>query len=169
MRSDAYVGEIRMFAGKFSPSGWLFCNGQVLNIHEYAALYSVIGVTYGGDGVSTFALPDTRGRIPVHQGYGMFGTRYQLGECGGEEAVTLSVKHLPSHSHSVNASSASGTTNNPSNAVWAASSIAQYATDMPRDAMHGQAISVEGRSKPHDNMMPFLPLPFIISTEGELP
>jgi len=167
--SDPYVGEIRIFAGKNPPRGWLFCNGQLLNVTEYVNLYSVIGTTYGGDGQTTFALPDARGRIPLHQGTGRRGSSYRVGQAGGEEKVVLSTYHLPVHSHEVHASSGTGTTNDPAGGVWAASTIAQYSTGNPRDALVPGAVGVAGGIKPHDNMMPYLPLSFIIAIEGDMP
>ncbi|MBB6634698.1 phage tail protein [Cohnella thailandensis] len=167
--SDQVVGEVRMFGGKFAPVGWLFCEGQLLKINDYSALYSVIGTTFGGDGQSTFALPDSRGRVPVHQGWGDFGKEYSLGGYGGAESVVLSRFELPEHTHAVHASSAPGTTNNPSDAVWAVSTVAQYSTDSGNEAMIAGNISVEGAMRPHDNMMPYLPISFIIAIEGDLP
>lgn len=167
--SDPYVGEIRIFAGKNPPRGWLPCKGQHLSVTEYASLYNVIGTTYGGDGETTFALPDARGRIPLHKGMSGRGTSYRVGQAGGEEKVVLSKVHLPVHSHEVHASSGTGTTNDPAGGVWAASTIAQYSTGAPRDALMPGAVGVAGGVKPHDNMMPYLPLSFMIATEGDLP
>lgn len=165
---DQFVGEIRLFAGKNPPEGWMLCNGQVLNVQTHPALFSVIGYTYGGNG-QTFALPDARGRIPLHLGQGMGGSPHPLGETLGEESVTLLSYHLPEHSHAVYASSAAGTTNNPSDAVWALSTLSQYSAGNPGDAMAPSSLSVAGSNKPHDNMMPYLPVSFMIAVEGELP
>src|ERR1700757_2838833 len=103
--AQPYVGEIRMFAGNFAPAGWMFCEGQLLPISEYETLFNLIGTTYGGDGQSTFALPDLRSRSPIHQGTGSSGTQYTIGEMGGVESVTLTTQQIPSHSHSVIAGS----------------------------------------------------------------
>jgi microcystin-dependent protein len=167
--SDQYLGEIRMFTGNFAPEGWMFCNGQVLNISQNDALYSLIGTTYGEDGQSTFALPDLRGRIPLHNGTGSTGTSYILGQSGGEEQVTLSTSQLPSHTHTVNALSSPGTTASPSNAFWAGSTINQYSTVEPKNVMGIQAISTVGKDAPHDNIMPFLAISFIIAIVGIYP
>jgi microcystin-dependent protein len=167
--SDQYLGEIRMFTGNFAPEGWLFCNGQVLNISQYDALFSLIGTFYGGDGISTFALPDLRGRNPLHNGTASSGITYNLGQMGGLEQVTLSTSELPTHTHTVNALSSMGTTASPSNAFWAGSTIVQYSTITTNGVMGSQAISVTGGSTPHNNMMPFLAISFIIATSGIFP
>jgi microcystin-dependent protein len=166
---DQYVGEIRMFGGNFAPQGWLFCAGQQLNISEYEVLFSLIGTTYGGDGMTTFRLPDLRGRIPINQGTSNIGTVYHKGQIGGSETITLVTNQIPQHTHSVNVSPSNGETNNPANAVWAGSSVTQYSTGTPNNMMAGQAISVSGGSIPHDNMMPFLAISFIIATDGIFP
>src|SRR5579872_353390 len=114
--AQPYVGEIRMFAGNFAPAGWMFCEGQLLPISEYETLFNLIGTTYGGDGQSTFAFPDLRGRIPLHQGNG-----FTLAETGGVETVTLTVSQIPSHSHAALAQTALGDQGSPQNNVWAAS------------------------------------------------
>src|SRR5881296_735264 len=110
--SQPYVGEIRMFGGNFAPAGWMFCQGQLLPIAEYETLFNLIGTTYGGDGQSTFALPDLQGRLPVHQGNG-----YQLAQAGGAEQVTLTVNQIPTHSHATLASTATASSNDPTNNV----------------------------------------------------
>jgi len=159
-----YLGEIRMFAGNFAPQGWAFCNGQLMAIADNTALYSLLGTTYGGDGQTTFALPDLQGRIPVH-----LGNSYNLGQNGGAETVTLTVNQMPSHTHSVNAQSENGMVGNPTNAVWASSSIKPYGTGTPNELMSASAISAVGGSQPHENMMPFACISFIISLEGVYP
>src|SRR4051812_30135437 len=110
--AQPYVGEVRMFAGNFAPAGWMFCEGQLLPISEYETLFNLIGTTYGGDGQSTFALPDLRGRLPIHQGNG-----FTLAETGGVEEVTLTVSQIPSHTHSLLASQNTGTGTNPAGNV----------------------------------------------------
>jgi microcystin-dependent protein len=167
--SDPYVGEIRMFAGNFAPDGWLFCNGQIVRINDYEALFSLIGTTYGGDGVTNFAVPDLTGRVPLHRGKGASGTNYIMGELGGVESVTLLERQLPRHSHAANASSSPGTAASPANAYWAGSTIAQYSLEVPAQAMSSQSITATGGSLPHDNMMPFLAISFIISCVGIYP
>ncbi|GIO56673.1 MULTISPECIES: phage tail protein [Paenibacillus] len=168
--SDQYVGEIRMFAGNYPPVGWAFCDGTTLPINGYEALYSLIGTTYGGDGQTNFKLPDLRGRLPVHMGKNpQTQTTYNLGQQGGTEKVTLTEGQLPQHTHMLNAQSAPGTLSNPSNAFWAKGSLKQYSTAEPDSAMNAAAISSEGGGQPHNNMMPFLTVSFIIATEGLYP
>src|SRR5256714_6075430 len=125
--AQPYVGEIRMFAGNFAPAGWMFCEGQLLPISENETLFNLIGTTYGGDGQSTFGLPDLRGRLPLHQGNGFI-----LAETGGAEEITLTVQQIPAHSHPMLASTGPGTQNAPSNSVTAASaSVLLYTRNAP--------------------------------------
>ena len=166
--AQPYVGEIRMFAGNFAPAGWMFCEGQLLPISENEVLFQLIGTTYGGDGESTFALPDLRGRVPIHQGNGFI-----LAETGGVETVTLTVQQVPSHSHPLLVSQNPATSNLPGSsvvpAVTAAATITPYGTDNPTTALSPNAISPVGGSQPHDNMQPFLCVDFIISLFGIFP
>jgi microcystin-dependent protein len=165
--AQPYVGEIRMFAGNFAPAGWMFCEGQLLPISENETLFQLIGTTYGGDGESTFALPDLRGRIPIHQGSGFI-----LAETGGAEEITLSVQQTPQHAHPVLASTALATTNAPANNVFAASSgstIFPYGTDQPPTTLQTATISSVGGSQPHTNFQPYLCVDFIISLFGIFP
>lgn len=162
--SQPYIGEIRMFAGNFPPAGWMFCEGQVLPISENDALFSLIGTTYGGDGESTFVLPDLRGRVPLHQGNG-----YVLSETGGVETVTLTANQLPLHSHAVRASSAAATAAAGPTGVLAATKAALYGSEPPSRPMAANAVTHLGGSQPHDNMAPFLALSFIISLYGIYP
>ena len=165
--SDQYIGEVRMFGGNYAPVGWVFCNGQLLNISQYEALYALIGTTYGGDGQTTFAVPDLRGRLPIHMGNG-----YLLGQTGGTEQVTLVSSQLPAHTHVPNASSATAASASPENAFWAtssASNVTPYSTKAPNATMNPALISPVGGNQPHDNMMPFVTVSFIIATEGVYP
>ena len=163
--AQPYVGEIRMFAGNFAPSGWLFCEGQLLPISENLTLFQLIGTTYGGDGESTFALPDLRGRIPLHSGNG-----FTLGETGGVEAVTLTVSQIPAHNHPMLASADPATTANPQDNVAAATATATpYFNNAPATPMSSQAISAVGGSQPHNNFQPYLCVDFIISLFGIFP
>jgi len=162
--SQPYVGEVRMFAGNFAPAGWMFCEGQVLPISENDTLFNLIGTTDGGDGQFTFALPDLRGRIPLHQGNG-----YILAEAGGVESVTLTTNQLPVHSHAVRASSAAATAAAGPTGVLAAAKTALYGSDPPSRPMAANAVTVAGASQPHDNMAPYLALNFIISLFGIYP
>lgn len=164
-----YIGEIRMFGGNFAPVGWLFCNGQELSIAEYESLFSLIGTTYGGNGQTTFALPNLQGRIPVGQGQNRStGTRYILGQLGGTENVTLLQNQLPAHTHQVAASSQAGTAHSPTNAYWAAG-INEYSTGSIDGAMNAGSLSPVGGNQPHDNMMPYTCVSYIISCFGIWP
>lgn len=160
-----YVGEIRMFAGNFQPQGWAFCDGSLVAIAENETLYNLIGTTYGGDGESTFALPDLRGRIPVHQGNGAI-----IGERAGTEAVTLTTQQIPAHAHLPVADQAGGTTGSPENAQWAESALLLF-QQSPSSvvAMSTSAIQPTGGSQPHENMPPFVGVNFIISLYGIYP
>lgn len=163
--AQPYVGEIRMFAGNFAPAGWMFCEGQLLSISENETLFQLIGTTYGGDGESTFALPDLRGRIPIHQGSG-----FVLAETGGAEEITLTVSQIPAHTHAFLASTAIASQSSPSNSVLAQSSAADlYIEDVPDINMSPVAISPVGGSQPHTNFQPYLCVDFIISLFGIFP
>lgn len=163
--AQPYVGEIRMFAGNFAPAGWMFCEGQLLPISEYETLFQLIGTTYGGDGESTFALPDLRGRIPIHQGNG-----FVLAETGGAEEITLTVQQIPAHSHPMLANSQTATETTPSNnAVPSSPSPTIYNSRVPTVAMSPQIVGVVGGSQPHSNFQPYLCVDFIISLFGIFP
>lgn len=163
--AQPYVGEIRIFAGNFAPAGWMFCEGQLLPISEYETLFNLIGTTYGGDGQSTFALPDLRGRIPLH-----FGNGFTLAETGGAETVTLTVAQIPAHSHPLLGSSDTANSPNPGQSVVARSAQVQtFINANPSIAMSPQIVSAVGGSQPHDNMQPYLCLDFIISLFGIFP
>lgn len=163
--AQPYVGEIRMFAGNFAPAGWMFCEGQLLPISEYETLFNLIGTTYGGDGQSTFALPDLRGRVPIHQGSGFI-----LAETGGAEEITLNINQIPAHSHPLLASSNQGTDTTPVGKLLAESvSIAPYIQDVTNSNMNAASISAVGGSQPHTNFQPYLCVNFIISLFGIFP
>jgi len=165
-----YVGEIRLFAGNFAPSGWLFCSGQTLPISENEVLFQLIGTTYGGDGESTFNLPNLQSRVPIHQGTGTSGTTYQIGEAAGVESVTLSLQQIPAHSHGAQVSTSIGNDPNADDNVLAESSLAtMYIAANPNVDMAAQSITPVGGSQPHDNMQPYLGLNFIISLFGVYP
>jgi microcystin-dependent protein len=167
--AQPYVGEIRMFGGNFAPAGWMFCDGQLLPISENETLFNLIGTTYGGDGQSTFALPDLRGRLPIHQGTGA-GITYQLAETGGVESVTINTNTLPMHNHAFIASQAVATQVNASgNVVGQSASIDWYIQDTPSVNMAANAITPVGGSQPHENTQPYLALSFIISLFGIFP
>lgn len=160
-----------MFAGNFAPAGWAFCSGQLLAISENEALFQLIGTTYGGDGQSTFAVPDLRGRIPIHQGTNpSSGSAHTLGEHAGSEEVTLTVQQIPAHTHGAKGYSNWGNTNKPGNAVWAKSTLNQFSDQVSsKAAMKIGAVSDAGGSQPHNNMMPYLAVSFIISLFGIFP
>jgi len=154
-----------MFAGNFAPSGWQFCEGQLLPISENETLFQLIGTTYGGDGESTFALPDMRGRIPIHQGNGFI-----LAETGGAEEITLTVSQIPAHSHPLLVSTSPGSQNSPGGHLAAESpNISLYIEDVPAVNMSPSAISSTGGSQPHTNFQPYLCVNFIISLFGIFP
>ena len=163
--AQPYVGEIRMFAGNFAPAGWMFCSGQLLPISEYETLFNLIGTTYGGDGQSTFALPDLQGRLPLHMGNG-----FVLAETGGVEEVTLTVSQIPAHSHSLLASATTGDQINPAGNLPANSfNVTPYINDVPNGNMSASAISAVGGNQPHINFQPYLCVDFIISLFGIFP
>ncbi len=163
--AQPYVGEIRMFAGNFAPAGWMFCEGQLLPISEYETLFNLIGTTYGGDGQSTFALPDLRGRVPIHMGNG-----FTLAETGGVEEVTLTVSQIPAHSHPLLATSTVATQPNVASNVMAQATLFNpYINVNPTAAMAPQSMSSTGGSQPHSNFQPYLCVDFIISLFGIFP
>jgi microcystin-dependent protein len=163
--AQPYVGEIRMFAGNFAPAGWMFCEGQLLPISENETLFNLIGTTYGGDGESTFALPDLRGRIPIHQGNGFI-----LAETGGAEEITLTVSQIPAHNHALLASTNIASNANPENNVLGQSgSITLYRTTTPVNPFSPQTMTSTGGSQPHTNFQPYLCVDFIISLFGIFP
>ena len=164
--AQPYVGEIRMFAGNFAPRDWLFCEGQLLPIAENETLFQLIGTAYGGDGESTFGLPDLRGRVPVHQGAG-----FTLAEAGGVEEVTLTAQQLPVHTHAFLASGDTGTSANPGGNLLSRTtgSVSLYIEDAPTGNMNPQAIGPAGGSQPHTNFQPYLCMNFIISLFGIFP
>ncbi len=167
--SEPYIGEIRMFGGNYAPQGWAFCNGQLIPISENEALFNLIGTTFGGDGQSTFALPNLQSRVPMHMGTGGGGT-YALGQQGGVEMVTLTVNQMPGHTHTPAANTA-GSGTNPTGSVWAGNTdAAQFAPPAQINGqMNAQAIQPVGGSQPHDNMIPYLAVSFIISLYGIYP
>lgn len=163
--AQPYVGEIRMFAGNFAPAGWMFCEGQLLPISENETLFNLIGTTYGGDGQSTFALPDLRGRLPLHQGNGFI-----LSETGGAEEITLTVSQIPAHSHVLQATNNAAQQSSPGGQLPARTSGSDlYAQDIVRVNMAPQMISSTGGSQPHTNFQPYLCVDFIISLFGIFP
>jgi len=164
--ADPYLGEIRMFGGNFAPDGWATCDGQTVPISNNEALFSLIGTTYGGNGTTTFALPDLRGRAAAHLGGG-----FVQGQSGGSETVTLTTAQLPAHSHIAEAAPA-GTVKSPAGQVWASDrgqNVAPYAAASNGSVMAPTAIGPMGGGQPHDNMQPFLTVSFIIALQGIYP
>jgi len=168
--SGPFVGEIRMFAGNFAPAGWSFCNGALLPIDQNPTLFQLIGTTYGGDGQTTFALPNLQSRVPIHVGPG-----FALGQSGGVESVTLTTSQIPAHSHVPTCFSnpgVGGNQNTPQGGVWASATQtigSAYSSAAPGVAMSPNAIGSTGSSQPHDNMIPFLVINFILSLFGVFP
>lgn len=174
--SAYFVGEIRMFGGNFAPAGWAFCDGSLLPISENEVLFNLIGTTYGGDGQSTFALPDLRGRVAVHQGQGPGLSTKVIGEMAGTETVTLSVQQIPAHSHGVQASANPGTSSTPAgNVVANGSSTSINVYRNPADlatsqvTLNAATIAQGGGGQPHDNLQPTLTISYIISLYGIFP
>ena len=168
--SQPFVGEIRIAGFNFAPAGWAFCDGSLLPISGNETLFNLIGTTYGGDGQSTFALPDLRGRLPIHQGQGPGLSNRTLNQTGGAESVTLAIGQLPQHTHPLMASSALAADAGPQGDVLAQTrSVDLYLGDVPSAAMAASAVGMQGGSQPHDNLMPYLVLNFIISLFGIFP
>ena len=168
--SEPFVGEIRIFAGNFAPRGWAFCDGQLLAVSQNDALFSLLGTIYGGDGRTTFGLPDMRGRIPIHAGHGPGLSERRLGAKGGAENVTLTVNQMPSHGHPLRASSDLASAASPQGAVVSQSTLVDlYIIDPPNTDMNAGSISSVGGSRSHTNLSPFLCVNFIIALFGIYP
>lgn len=162
--SYPYIGEIRMFGGNFAPVGWLFCDGQIVSIADYEVLYNLIGTTYGGDGQTTFGLPDLRGRIPFHSGNG-----HVLSEKGGVEAVTLTTGQIPAHNHAPPCNSSSSNDSRPGGNSVGGGYVGFTDASAINGTMNPGMLSTAGNSQPHENMPPYLGINFIIATEGIFP
>jgi microcystin-dependent protein len=158
-----------MFGGNFAPAGWAFCSGQLMPISENDALFTLIGTTYGGDGQETFGLPDLQGRLPMHMGTGPGLSTRTIGEMGGVETVTLTTQQIPIHNHAPLAVAGSGNQATPQNGVWAGAAASRYSSSAPNLAMNPLLVGIAGGSQPHDNMMPYLAISFIISLFGVFP
>ena len=179
--AEPFIGEIRIFGFNFAPRGWALCNGQLLPIAQNTALFSLLGTTYGGNGQTTFALPDLRGRASIHFGQGPGLTDREQGGAGGEESVTLTTAQLPAHTHAANCRSTSADAQDPSGKVWATvfehtphphthiPGVDAYQAGAPNAQMSPSAIGNTGGSQSHDNMPPFLVLNFCIALEGIFP
>ncbi|QOC22935.1 phage tail protein [Wenzhouxiangella sp. AB-CW3] len=163
--TQPYIGEIRIFAGNFAPSGWKFCDGSLLPVSENEVLFQLIGTSYGGDGQTTFALPDLRGRIPLHQ-----GNDFVLAQSGGAETVTLTSNQIPSHNHALLASAEVANDPNPGgNVLGEQSATSHFHGGNPQAAMASGSVTPVGGGQPHDNVQPFLCVNFIISLFGIFP
>lgn len=170
--AEPFLGEIRTFGFNYAPRGWAQCNGQLLPISQYSALFALLGTQFGGDGVRTFRLPDLQGRVGINQGQGPGLSFRSMGEAGGAESVTLQVSQLPAHTHPAIGSSAGGDSLTPSGSVWApdaAGGSAPYSTGTPDVALAAQAIGPAGSGLPHENVQPYLVLNFCIALEGIFP
>lgn len=164
--SDPFIGEVRLFGGNYAPNGWALCDGQLLPIAQNEALFSLLGTTYGGDGQTTFALPDLRGRCAPHPGGGVL-----QGETGGSEVVTLQAAQMPVHTHAARCATG-GSTGKPGGAYWASEgsgNAAPYSTTQNGTALAAGAVQSAGGAQPHENMQPFLAMNFIIALFGIYP
>jgi microcystin-dependent protein len=161
--SNPYLGEVKIIAFTYAPKGWAFCNGQTMQIAQNQALFAILGTTYGGNGITTFNLPNLQGRVPLHMGQG-----FPLGLTGGETAVTLNQQTMASHTHQAVGTSNGGSTNDPTNGFWANGGYTNYAPNA-NTSMDPAAITTVGGGQPHDNMSPYLVLNFIIALVGVFP
>jgi microcystin-dependent protein len=174
--SQPFVGEIRMFGGNFAPVNWAFCNGQLLSIASNNVLFALIGTTYGGDGVNTFQLPNLQGRLPVHMGTGIGLSTYVIGQISGTETVALTTSTMPSHQHNVVATTNTATSNLPSGALFASTPVPTPGASGAYDGgsatfgtLQATTVQTAGSSLPHNNLMPFQCVSFIISLFGIFP
>jgi microcystin-dependent protein len=168
--SEPFLGEIRMFGFNFAPQGWALCDGQVLPISQNEALFALLGTTYGGDGTTTFALPNLQSRVPIHQGHGAGLSNYVAGHAGGTETVKLTATQMPSHTHSVEASSSAATSNTPKGSALAQSASHIYTAQPDTSTvMNANMIGHSGGSAPHTNIQPYLAVNFCIALTGIFP
>lgn len=173
MSSVPFVGEICLFPFNFAPKGWAFCDGQILPISSNTALFSLLGTTYGGDGKSTFALPNLQGMVPIHAGQGPGLSLYDLGQIGGSENVTLLQSEIPAHSHSLQYGTSGGSQESPVGQIWKDTGGRRgglaYTSPANLVPMGVDAIMPVGGSQPHNNMQPYLTLKFCIALQGVFP
>ncbi len=162
--SEPFLGEVRLMSFQFAPRNWALCNGQFLPINQNQALFSLLGTTFGGNGQTTFALPDLRGRVPIHVGVG-----HTLGERGGEQAHTISINELPAHVHPVNATTTNADQTNPGNRMLGRPTAAIYGKNQSMVAMHAATVASMGGSQAHTNMQPYLTISFCIALTGIFP
>ena len=168
-QSDPFLGQIMIVPYNFAPTGWQFCDGQILSIAQNTALFSLLGTTFGGDGRTTFALPDLRGRAPIGTGQGPGLQLYDLGQTGGVEEVTLTLSQIPSHTHVPMGAAAVANTGSPAGAFWAMPRALLYSSVAPSAAMSTEALGSTGGGHPHDNLKPYLVMTYIIATQGIFP
>ena len=167
--SEPILGEVRMFAGNIEPDGWRFCDGRLLAIRDHLGLFSILGNSYGGDGRTTFGLPDLRGRVPMGKGAGPGLTNRRLGDEPGAESVILDVTQMPSHDHTLRATNSNATQTAPAGNILARASTPQYLNASTSVVMGSDAIGSSGSNAPHANVQPSTVLSFIIAVEGEYP
>jgi microcystin-dependent protein len=167
--ANPFLGQISMFGGNFAPLGYALCNGQLLSIAQNDALFALIGTIYGGDGETTFALPNMQSRVPYHRGNLAGGSSYVIGENAGVETVTLTTNQLPPHTHTPAGNSTDGSQSSPANGFWGTASANIYSTTAPNAPMNAAAVGPAGGGQPHDNMLPFLCVNFIIALQGIFP
>lgn len=172
-QTEPYVGQISMFAGNFAPRGWAFCNGQLMSVMQYQALFAILGTTYGGDGITTFALPNLQNRVPVGRGTGVDGITKVLGQVGGSTNTTILISNMPAHNHRLIGTTNVGNSNVPKNALHADTSVLdkEYTTDTsgPKVDMDPSAIGISGGSQPINNEQPFVVINYIIAIDGVFP
>jgi len=175
--ADPFLGEIRMFGGNFAPTNWALCNGQLMSISQYSALFAILGTFYGGNGVQNFALPNMQGRVPIHWGNGLGLSPYVIGQVGGTENVSLTTQQLPAHTHMVNANNGAATGGSPSGAALATvtpprgqtATLTYAAAPDGSTQMNPQTIALNGGNQPHANIQPYLCVTFIIALNGIFP
>lgn len=166
---EPFIGQIMMFAGDFAPEGWALCNGQLLSIASNTALFSILGTTYGGDGKTTFALPDLRGRVPMHPGKGPGLTPRQLGESAGAEAVSLTVNNLPAHNHTLNVFGGSAKSGTAAGNLLGNAQTEVYSSENPSKTMNPAAVGKTGEGQPVSVVQPFQCVNYVIALEGIFP
>jgi microcystin-dependent protein len=167
--ANPYLGQLMIVPYNFAPMGWALCQGQLLSISQNTALFSLLGTFYGGDGITTFALPDLRGRAPIGVGQGPSLQPYNQGETGGEETVTLTLSQIPNHSHMPTGAASAANTGSPGGAYWAMPRALLYSSSAPVVDMSAGALGSTGGGQPHDNMKPFLVMNYIIALQGVYP
>lgn len=167
---NPYIGEIRIFSGNFAPRGWAFCNGQLLAISSNTALFSLLGTYYGGNGTTTFALPNLQGRLAIHQGQGPGLSPYNIGQQGGTESVSLTTQQMPQHNHNMNVLGLNAGTNKAAGSYLADSTSGNvYTTSNPNNTLNTNALTYAGNNQPHANIQPYLCVSFIIAVQGIYP